>query len=105
MDNRFLDRINLIDNSLINRAVKKYNTDYYVKKFTTKNHLISMLFYVFGKCNSIREVCGAMLGLKVKTLHFELKHLPKRSTLSDANKQRAQEVFEFIYYYLLSSTG
>ncbi|MBP7497589.1 MAG: DUF4372 domain-containing protein [Bacteroidales bacterium] len=85
--------INLIDNSLINRAVKKYKTDYYVKKFTTKDQLISMLFCVFGKCNSIREVSGAMLGLKGEILHFELKHLPKRSTLSDANKQRTNEVF------------
>lgn len=93
--------ISLIDESLINRAVKKYNTDYYVKKFTTKDQLISMLFCVFGKCNSIREVCGAMLGLKGKTNHFELKHLPKRSTLSDANKQRTHEVFEFIYHSLL----
>jgi hypothetical protein len=60
-----------------------------------------MLFCVFGKCNSIREVCGAMLGLKGKTKHFELKHLPKRSTLSDANKVRSHEVFEFIYHGLL----
>lgn len=93
--------ISLIDESLINRAVKKHNTDYYVKKFTTKDQLISMLFCVFGKCNSIREVCGAMLGLKGKTNHFELKHLPKRSTLSDANKHRTHEVFEFIYHSLL----
>ena len=93
--------ISLIDESLINWAVKKYNTDYYVKKFTTKDQLISMLFCVMGKCNSIREVCGAMLGLKGKTKHFELKHLPKRSTLSDANKLRTHEVFEFIYHGLL----
>ena len=93
--------ISLIDESLINRAVKQYRADYYVKKFTTKDQLISMLFCVFGKCNSIREVCGAMLGLKGKTKHFELKHLPKRSTLSDANKVRTHEVFEFIYHGLL----
>jgi hypothetical protein len=93
--------ISLIDESIINRAVKKYSTDYYVKKFTTKDQVISMLFCVIGKCNSIREVCGAMLGLKGKTKHFELNHLPKRSTLSDANKLRTHEVFEFIYHSLL----
>ena len=93
--------ISLIDESIINWAVKKYKTDYYVKKFTTKDQLISMLFCVMGRCNSIREVCGAMLGLKGKTNHFELRHLPKRSTLSDANKLRTHEVFEFIYHGLL----
>jgi hypothetical protein len=60
-----------------------------------------MLFCVLGKCNSLREVCGAMLGLKGKTKHFALKHLPRRSTLSDANKLRTHEVFEFIYHQLL----
>jgi len=93
--------ISLIDNNLIDRAVKRYNSNYYVKKFTTKDHLITMLLCAFGKCNSIREVCGAMLGLKGKTQHFSLGHLPRKSTLSDSNKKRKQEVFEYIYYGLL----
>ncbi len=95
--------ISLIDNSLVQRAVKRFHADRYVKKFTTKDQLISMLFCVIGKCNSLREVCGAMLGLKGKTKHFELKCLPKRSTLSDANKLRTHEVFEFIYHSLLKN--
>jgi hypothetical protein len=42
-----------------------------------------------------------MLGLKGKTKHFELIHIPKRSTLSDANLKRSSEVFDFIYHGLL----
>ena len=86
--------ISLIDDSLITWAVRKYKADRYVKKFRTKDQLISMPFCVMGKCNSLREVCGAMLGLKGKTKHFELSQIPKRSTLSDANKLRSHEVFE-----------
>lgn len=93
--------ISLIDDSLINWAVRKYKADRYVKRFKTKDQLISMLFCTLGKCNSIREVCGAMLGLKGKTKHFELSCIPRRSTLSDANKLRSQEIFEFIYHGLL----
>ena len=93
--------ISLVDDSLISWAVKKYKADRYVKKFKTKDQLISMLFCAIGKCNSLREVCGAMLGLKGKTKHFELSHIPKRSTLSDANKLRTHEVFEFIFHGLL----
>jgi len=93
--------ISLIDDSLITWAVKKYKADRYVKKFKTKDQLISMLFCTMGKCNSIREVCGAMLGLKGKTKHFELSCIPRRSTLSDANKLRSESVFEFIYHGLL----
>jgi hypothetical protein len=94
--------ISLIDDKLINWGVKKYKADRYVKRFKTKDQLISMVFCTLGKCNSIREVCGAMLGLKGKTKHFELTCIPRRSTLSDANKLRPHEVFEFIYHGLLS---
>lgn len=93
--------ISLVDDSLISWAVKKYKADRYIKKFKTKDQLISMLFCAIGKCNSLREVCGAMLGLKGKTKHFELSHIPKRSTLSDANKLRTHEVFEFIFHGLV----
>ena len=94
--------ISLIDDSLINWGVRKYKADRYVKRFRTKDQLISMLFCTLGKCNSLREVCGAMLGLKGKTKHFELTCIPRRSTVSDANRLRPHEVFEFIYNGLLS---
>lgn len=93
--------ISLIDNEIIIKATKKHNSDRYTKKFTTKDHLISMLFCSFAKCNSLREVSGAMLGLSGKTANFQLTHIPKRSTLSDANKNRDVEVFGEIYNSLL----
>ncbi|MFV8326286.1 hypothetical protein [Flavobacterium sp. ZS1P14] len=52
------------------------------------------------KCNSLREVAGGMLGLSGKTEHFQLSHIPKRSILSDANKNRKVEFFEDIYKLL-----
>jgi len=64
-----------------------------------------MLFCSFAKCNSLREVSGAMLGLSGKTDHFQLSHIPKRSTLSDANKNRKVEFFEDIYNKLLNQYG
>jgi hypothetical protein len=60
-----------------------------------------MLFSSFAKCTSLREVSGAMLGLSGKTKHFQLSHIPKRSTLSDANKRRDADVFGEIYNQLL----
>lgn len=93
--------ISLIDNNIIVRNSLKYKADYYVKKFKLKDHLISMLFCVFAKCTSLREVSGAMLGLAGKTKHFQLDSLPYRSTLSDANQRRAADVFAGIYNDLL----
>ncbi|HNX90155.1 MAG TPA: IS4 family transposase [Paludibacteraceae bacterium] len=93
--------ISLIQPTIINQAVNAYNSDRYVKKFRTKDHLISMLFCAFAKCTSLREVSGAMLGLSGKTRHFQLEHIPFRSTLGDANQFRNAEVFGFIYHKLL----
>jgi hypothetical protein len=93
--------ISLIEDSLIKKEVKKCNSDRYTKRFTTKDHLISMLFCSFSKCTSLREISGAMLGLSGKTAGFQLNHVPKRSTLSDANKNRDVLVFENIYHGLL----
>ncbi len=93
--------ISLIDSNIISDSVKTCNSDRYVKKFTTKDHLISMLFCSFAKCTSLREVSGAMLGLSGKTKHFQLNHIPKKSTLGDANQRRDAEVFGKIYQKLL----
>lgn len=94
--------ISLIEPSIIKNAVVRHNSDRYVKKFKTKDHLISMLFCAFAKCTSLREVSGAMLGLSGKTKHFQLEHIPRKSTLGDANQQRGAEVFGHIYNQLLS---
>jgi hypothetical protein len=93
--------ISLIDNNIVEKTAKDCKSDRYIKKFTTKDHLISMLFCVFAKCTSLREVSGAMLGLSGKTKHFQLEHIPYKSTLSDANKRRDSEVFGSIYHKLL----
>ena len=42
-----------------------------------------------------------MLGLSGKTNSFQLKHIPKRSILSDANKKGDALVFEKIDHQLL----
>ena len=97
--------ISLIDNRLITEAATASKSDRYVKRFTTKDHLISMLFCAFAKCTSLREVSGAMLGLSGKTKHFQLRHIPKRSTLADANKRRDSSVFGSIYNKLLQQYG
>ncbi|OQA97078.1 MAG: Transposase DDE domain protein [Bacteroidetes bacterium ADurb.Bin217] len=97
--------ISLIDTKFINSSTKTCNSDRYVKKFTTKDHLISMLFCSFAKCSSLREVSGAMLGLAGKTNHFQLQHIPKKSTLGDANQRRDAEVFGKIYHKLLAKYG
>jgi hypothetical protein len=93
--------ISLIDNSIVKTISKKHMSDHYIKKFDTSDHLISMLFSTFAHCSSLREVSGSMLGLKGKMQHFQLKNIPYKSTLGDANKRRSHLVFQDIYYSIL----
>jgi hypothetical protein len=97
--------ISLIDPTIVSNAARSCKADRYVKKFKTKDHLISMLFCAFAKCSSLREVSGAMLGLAGKTKHFQMDQIPKKSTLSDANQRREADVFGIIYNKLLLKYG
>ncbi|MDR0605251.1 MAG: DUF4372 domain-containing protein [Bacteroidales bacterium] len=44
----FRQLISFISPDIIRKSVKKYNSDYYVKKVTTRDHLVSMLFCVLA---------------------------------------------------------
>lgn len=93
--------ISLIDRSEVKSLIKKTGSDRFCKGFYTWDHLVSMLFCTLSNCTSLREVAAGCLGLKGKTEHLGLHRLPRRSTLSDANKLRTPKVFEMIYWSIL----
>ena len=94
--------ISLIPKHQVQRAVNKYQSDKYTKRFSTWEHLVSMLFATASNTTSLRDVTNGFLGLEGKLQHLSLKRPPKRSTISDANKRRSYQVFEKIYYDLLT---
>ena len=89
--------LNFLDVKEVYRTAKKHNSDRYTKKFTTYDHLVTMIFAVISCCSSLREVTSIMLACEGKINHLGLRDFPKRSTLSDANKRRSAEVFADIY--------
>jgi hypothetical protein len=92
--------LNFITPKDIYRTAQKYQSDRYTKKFTTYEHLVTMIFTVISGCSSLREVSSIMLACEGKINHLGLKDFPKRSTLADANKRRSSEVFAAIYHLL-----
>lgn len=93
----FNQLIKFIDKSEIRKIAKKHGSERYVKKFTTYNHLIVMLFVSLEGYNSIREIILGLLANAHKLSHLGLSYLVKRSTFSDANKRRSSKVFGEIY--------
>jgi len=77
----------------ISKIARKYKAERYVKKFSTRQHLVIMLFSAFEGYNSLREVVLGILSNAHKLARLGLKDIVCRSTLSDANKRRSSAVF------------
>lgn len=93
----FSQLINLLDSSRVRRIASRYNADHYYKRFKTYDHLITMLYGIFHKCTSLREITSSMQLCHFRVHHLGVQYCPRRSTLSDANKRRSVAVFEAIY--------
>lgn len=93
--------LNFIPRNIVQQVSRELNADYYYKSFKCYDHLVTMLYAVFNRCTSLREVTTGLLGWEHRIHHLGLKAHPRRSTISDANNQRNPEVFERIYLKLL----
>lgn len=93
----FNQLLNLIDKTKIITAAATHNSDKRYRKFKTYDHLVTMLYCIFHKCTSLREVTTGMQVCYTKLNHLGIKYSPRRSTISDANKKRTPNVFEAIY--------
>lgn len=93
----FSQVLNLISRSDVQKSVRTFSSDHYCKKFRTNDHLVVMLYAVFSRCTSIREVITGIMACHSKLLHLGLRYTIRRSTLSDSNSRRTSEVFEDIY--------
>lgn len=97
----FSQLLSLIKKQNVVEVARQYNADRYTKKFDTHGHLVTMLYCIFHRCTSIREVTTGMQACFTKLNHIGMNYCPRRSTLSDANRKRGHEVFEGIYKALL----
>ena len=93
----FNQLIKFIDKNEIRKIAKQHGAERYVKKFSTYNHVVVMLFVAFEGYHSIREVILGLLSNAHKLSHLGLSYLVRRSTFSEANQRRSSKVFGDIY--------
>ena len=96
----FTQLLSLIPRSLVQRLCREYNCDRYCKKFTTYDHLVSMLFSSFHHCSSLRELITGLQANVHRLKHLGLKYTPRRSTLADANGRRTADFFGTLFHKL-----
>ncbi len=93
--------LDLIPKRMIQKVVRKHQSNRYYKQLPLRVHLISLLYGVFSYCNGLRELCEGMLACEGRLNHLGLDKAPPRSTLSDANNNRNYRAFESLYFELL----
>ena len=82
------------------KLVKQHESNRYVKKFTSWNQLITMIYAQASGKQSLRDIQQALEANSNRLYHLGLPPI-KRSTLSDANTNRSYKVFEGLFYKLL----
>jgi len=97
----FKQIINLIDDVDLKRLINKHNSDYYYKAYKTRTQLITMLFGILSRCDSMTEICEGLRALGGKLNHLGLEKAPAKSTASDGLRNRSHKFFEEFYFSLV----
>ena len=92
--------IKLLDKSKILQFSRNHGGERYVKSFDGFTHLLTMLYAVIMRFDSLREIETSMTAEVRKLHHIGIETVPRRSTLSDANSRRSEKFFEDVYHDL-----
>jgi IS4 transposase len=76
----------------LDQSVEKHGADELSRTLTTKRHLLALLYGQLSGAVSLREVVTGMASYETRLYHVGAKPV-KRSTLSDANRDRPAQVF------------
>ena len=97
----FGELLKLVPRYRFEKAVKQYQGDRYVKSYTTWHQYITILFSQVKQKDSIRDIVTGLEANESRWYHLGLTGI-HRSTFSDANNKRSFQIFEDLFYHLLS---
>ena len=92
--------LSYIPKSLIKELVKKHSSDHRYRRFKSYEHLVAMVYAAMSGCESLREVCTGLQVWHKKLTHLGMQNVPRRSTISDANKNRSADFFADLFHKL-----
>lgn len=97
----FKQIVNLIEGINLTGLIKKHNSDHYYKAFKSRTHLITMLFGILSRCDSMTEICEGLRAMGGKLNHLGLDQSPAKSTACDGLRNRDSKFFEDVYFSLV----
>ena len=77
----FSQIISKLDRSKFNKLVKVKQTDKHCKGYTTWTHLVSMLFCLFAKSQSVRDISNGLRSATGNLNHLGIDRAPLRLNL------------------------
>ena len=94
--------IDLVPRWLFDSCTSTYKTDKGCSKYKTYDQFVALTFGQLNKCQSLNDISAGIGVSEVFIEDLNLRQSPARSTMSDGNKKRNWQVFESMYYRLLS---
>jgi putative transposase len=101
---RLQELIKGLPSGVIDRIVEAQGADKYSKGFGCRHQLVAMLYAQLAGVSSLRELASGFNSQSRHHYHLGVDSV-RRSTLSDANRQRSPEVFAEIARWLMSQAS
>ncbi|MDR1783100.1 MAG: DUF4372 domain-containing protein, partial [Dysgonamonadaceae bacterium] len=84
----FKQIIKILPKDLFDDLVRLLKSDRYYKSFSAWDELITLLFGIFSRCDSMGEVCDGMRALGGKLNYLGMDCAPAKSTAGDGLRNR-----------------
>jgi hypothetical protein len=98
----FKQLVKMLPRDQFDILVHQCGSNRYYKTFFSWEQLITILFGIFSRCDSMGEVCDGMRALGGKLNHLGMDCSPSKSTAGDALRDRDNELFKLYYFALIS---
>jgi hypothetical protein len=93
--------VSLLPGHQFDKFVEDLDGDRYVKTFSTRSQLTTLLYAQAGGKQSLRDIENGLLAQGSRLYHLGLPSKVAKSTLSDANTNRDCRIYERLFYTLL----
>jgi len=97
----FKQVIDLLPRYKFDFLVNKHKSDKYYKTFTSWQELVTLLFGILSRCDSMGEICDGMQALQGKLNHLGMVSSPAKSTAGDGLRERDNALFKELYFELI----